>query len=113
MSYYYIDKSGQQRGPLSLDKLGKMKPGKNTMVRREGMNDWRAAGSLSGEELCECKYQIELLDEKWASGLLNYQREIPHEMVIFRYNYLGGSYAADKCTYGKSEFEIEDLNTIN
>jgi len=73
--------------------------------------------SSSGEELCPCKYQIELPDGDFTtySGL-DCRNGVPKEVVIFRYDLLGGqlrqSYAADKCMYGKYEFDIEDVDAI-
>ncbi|MDR1340333.1 MAG: DUF4339 domain-containing protein [Prevotellaceae bacterium] len=46
MDYYFMDNSGQRTGPLSLDELKQRKPDKNTMIWREGMNDWQAAATF-------------------------------------------------------------------
>jgi len=44
--YYYIDKSGQQQGPVSANELSKYGVTRNTLVWKQGMTNWQIAGNL-------------------------------------------------------------------
>ncbi len=46
MDYYYLDKDMHQVGPMSLDDLVAAGINGDTMVWREGMDDWAKAGTL-------------------------------------------------------------------
>ena len=44
--YFYIDKSGQQQGPVSANELPKYGVTRNTQVWKQGMANWQTAGSI-------------------------------------------------------------------
>lgn len=43
--YFYSD-NGEQRGPVSYDELNQIGISKNTLVWRDGLDDWKEAGSI-------------------------------------------------------------------
>lgn len=50
-NYFYIDKNGQQTGPVSEDSLKQHGVNANTLVWCEGMSEWKKAN-----EIAELKY---------------------------------------------------------
>ena len=44
--YYYIDKNGQQQGPVEINELIKSGITRNTKVWKQGMADWQEANAL-------------------------------------------------------------------
>ena len=44
--YYYIDKNGQQQGPVEANELSKCGVTLDTLVWKQGMADWQAARTL-------------------------------------------------------------------
>jgi len=45
--YYYLDKNGQQQGPVLASELSKYGVTRNTLVWKQGMSDWQTADSIS------------------------------------------------------------------
>ena len=46
MNYFYLDKNGQQQGPIEANELPKHDVTHNTKVWKQGMNDWQEAGTI-------------------------------------------------------------------
>lgn len=44
--YYYVDKNNQQQGPVNANDLPKYGVTKDTLIWKQGMSDWLAAGSI-------------------------------------------------------------------
>jgi len=47
MDYFYLDKNGQQQGPVSANELPKYGVTRNSKVWKQGMSDWQTADSIS------------------------------------------------------------------
>ena len=45
--YYYIDSSGQQKGPVPANSLTRFGVSRDTLVWKQGMTTWKEAGLLS------------------------------------------------------------------